>query len=195
MDQFTFAPLPEGRFRRLKPLEWPQDSLTVPEGYGRMPKVDALNRSMIRREFFCYNVKLAAISPGGATTEIIATDADGDFWLDSVCVRALDDSDQTADMPPGHFQIEDVNQGYNLMPSSGLRTGAPLWCFQWLPPANVVGTGAAGAGLRTSIIQPYCFLRAGAIRVSASIEAFAPAGAYSLYFSFSGWKEYGHAAV
>ncbi len=202
MGASDYKPQLPGRYRGLKPYPWPQDNLTVPNGYGSMPRVEALNANLTKREWYCYNTEIAAIGVGGIAQATIATDADGDFWLDSIAIGAVVNDYATAwqQMPDGHIQIKDANQGYNLFPARSLTDGAPLAQFQimpdnYVPPLTYGTLSAAGAGLRSSIVQPYCFLRSGAIAITVSLEAWTANYSYRLFVNLSGWKEYASAAA
>lgn len=189
--------LPAGRYRPIKPLIWPQDQLDSPDGYGTVPSVNAINLQTVKREFFAYNKQIPGLAVGASSQITFTIDPDGDFWLDSIAIRATGGGQATGDeagIVPGWFQIEDLSQNYNLMVPAA--PGAALWPFM---PFTADQTGLARgvlAGVRTSIIEPYCFLRNGGVKITASIAAYAPAGTdYALYFSLSGWKEYQNAAI
>lgn len=197
MDQFTYRPPPTNRYRTVKPATWPQDNLIVPEGFGLMPRVERLNADAVKREWFTYNARLGPFAAGATLSTIVATDQDGDFWLDNIVVNSLSSVFAEETIVDGKFQVRDINQGYNLFPASNLTDGAPLALFQVTAPSVTLAAGprTVGAGLRTSLIQPYCFMRAGGIEITVSLESWAVAGNHTVFFNLSGWKEYDNAAA
>lgn len=225
MSRLDYVPRPNGRFVSFAeqpggpptaPYTWPQDTLTVPHGFGALPLVDHLNANLARREFF--GISAQWLQPAADTRNVINVPLpkDGDFWLDNICTTTI------LLVAPGgpapfsgvvaYLQIEDANNGYPLMSSylddNGVSINGAVWsAFNAknsvaLAGGNVVAE-SFGAGARTRLIQPYCFLRGGAIRVTLTIPPNAfpfpglpfPTTDFNWYLNLSGWKEYAYAAA
>lgn len=221
-----WVPRPNGRFVSFKdqpggpptaPYTWPQDTLTVPHGFGALPLVDHLNANLAKREFFGINAVWTQAPIGSVSTFNIPIPKDGDFWLDNICGMVVN---FTGGGPPGanivsgasgYLQIEDGNNGYPLMSNytddnGVLINGAPFGAFDARPillsAPGLITWPPAGAGTRTPLLQPYCFLRGGAVRLTLTVPprvfpfpANNPAGPFDWHLSLSGWKEYAYAAV
>lgn len=203
------------------PYTWPQDTLTVPNGFGSMPLVNNLNRDLNRREFFGMSARWPA-TPAGFTsvqTQNLQVPKDGDFWCSGINVVAIDPAafalaDQSVLAGViAYLMIEDAVTGYSLTQTPyldddgavGLVRGSPWGAFE---TRNFVAAGPNanpftipfGGGTRTDMIQPYCFLRGGAIRLTLSYPGISGGGGGStpspvdFYVSLVGWKEYAYAA-
>lgn len=216
-----YQPRPTGRYTSFAaqpggppaaPYTWPQDTLTVPTGFGALPLVDHLNANLARREFFGVSAQWNLPALDTRNVINIPLPKDGDFWLDNICTMSIltvaGQDPKSWNGRTAYLQIEDANNGFPLMSSylddnGTLINGAPWGAFntRGADVNNSAGSAAPyGAGGRTNLIQPYCFLRAGAIRLTLTIPPasfpFPPIiDLLDWYVSLAGWKEYAYAAV
>lgn len=219
-----YVPRPTGRYVSFAaqpggpptaPYTWPQDTLTVPTGFGALPLVDHLNANLSRREFFGISAQWLQPAIGSVNVLNIPIPKDGDFWLDNICTVSIDRTTAAGPQPMtglvAYLQVEDANNGFPLMSAylddnGALINGAPWGAFNVPEPVTILGVTSAGnpygPGTRTNLIQPYCFLRAGAVRLTLTVPPqvfpFPPFFAghlYDWYVSLAGWKEYAYAAV
>jgi hypothetical protein len=218
-----YVPRPSGRFVRFAdqpggppaaPYTWPQDTLRVPNGYGSLPLIDHLNANLAKREFFGVSAQWLQPATDSRNVINIPLPKDGDFWLDNICTISINDQGGSGPTPQGglvaYLQIEDGNNGYPLMShytddNGALINGAPWGAFNARDVETFPTTSAGqafGAGTRTNMIQPYCFLRGGAIRITLTVPPLAfpfppffVGQLYDWYVSLAGWKEYAYAAV
>lgn len=226
MSGQDYVPRPNGRFVSFKqqpggppaaPYTWPQDTLTVPTGYGALPLIDNLNANLARREFFGVSAAWPQAAHGSINVVNLPIPKDGDFWCDNICTMAI--ANTGAGLIPfagltAYLQIEDANNGYPLMAAyvddnGVLINGAPWGAFntkdiQLDAVGHALGSSFPfGAGTRTALVQPYCFLRGGAVRVTLTIPPLAfpfpndniSTSTYDWYVSLAGWKEYAYAAA
>ena len=75
-----FGPGQPYKIAKVTPYKWPQDNLTIPNGYGTMPPVEYQNITAVRREAFVYSAAITQLASGASAQVIIPTDDDGDFW-------------------------------------------------------------------------------------------------------------------
>jgi hypothetical protein len=215
-----YVPRPPGRFVTFAqqpggpppaPYTWPQDTLRVPSGFGAMPLVNNLNANRSRREFFGVSAQFLNMAPDTLRVQNIPLDKDGDFWLSGIAVQSID---PTAASPAqqiisgviAFLGLADGVTGFSLTSeyydSAGvLIQGVPWSAFE--SPQLITSAGSLtpfnlpyGGGTRTELIQPYCFLRGGAVRVSLRtppVPVIYPV--LNLYLSLVGWKEYAYAAA
>jgi hypothetical protein len=221
-----YVPRPNGRFVSFAdqpggpppaPYTWPQDTLTVPTGFGALPLVDNLNANLARREFYGISAQWPQAAIGSVNVVNIPLPKDGDFWLDNIGTVTIFPAHGAILPAPqngvvSYLQIEDANNGYPLMSSfvddyGAFINGAPWGAFNakeivLLSTPAIQSLGIPfGAGTRTNMIQPYCFLRGGAIRITLTVppQAFPfptifPGQLYDWYINLAGWKEYAYAA-
>ena len=190
------------------PYNWPQETLKVPNGFGGVPVVNDLNANMVNREPFGLSTMFTLITlpPGLDYLSTIQVPADGDFWLDSIAATLVTEQAgvvHTLDVTYLLLQLTDVGTGYKFFPSGNAWDGTNLGFFavnQNFAPsggfASIPGQ-PIGAGARTSLIQPYCFLRNTSIeaKVSNPGPSTALSGlAVTLHVNLMGWKEYSYAA-
>lgn len=227
MSGEDYVARPTGRYVSFKaqpggppaaPYTWPQDTLTVPTGYESLPLVDHLNANLSRREFFGINAAWPQAAINSKNVINVPIPKDGDFWLDNICTITINNQANPVPLPMSglvaYLQIEDGNNGYPLMShytddNGALINGAPWGAFNakdlqlFATALGQVTTAAVpfGAGTRTTLLQPYCFLRGGAVRITLTIPPlafpFPPFFAgqlYDWYISLAGWKEYAYAA-
>lgn len=76
-------------FQVVKPYNWPQDKLEVPNGFGGMPPIDYGNENVVAGEYFALTGEFV-YQPGTpaytSISAILKTPQDGDFWCDSIGV-------------------------------------------------------------------------------------------------------------
>lgn len=225
MSRLDYVPRPNGRFVSFKdqpggpptaPYTWPQDTLTVPFGFGALPLVDNLNANLARREFFGLSAQWLRPPLDSRNVINVPVPKDGDFWLDNICTISINHQGPAGPTAfagvVAYIQVEDANNGYPLMSTylddNGVSiNGAPWAGFNTNQLAQLAGGFTAansfGAGSRTRIIQPYCFLRGGAVRLTLTVPPNAPPfpppftadPLYDWYINLSGWKEYAYAAT
>jgi hypothetical protein len=179
------------------PYNWPQEVLKVPDGFGGVPIINDLNANLALREPF----GMVAHFPRTNAYELVTLQvpADGDFWLDSlswILPQGFTDNPEANphDITPSLFQVTDVGTGYKFFPSGPTWSGANIGafnCYQ-LGAFRPVPGQPNGAGQRTSMIQPYCFLRSTSIEIE--VTGVASGGQLGYYFHMAGWKEYSYAA-
>lgn len=192
------------------PYSWPQDVLKVPDGFGGVPIINDLNANLAQREPFGLSAQFlmpngnGQIQPGADILVTLNVPADGDFWLDSIAAmfpKATNAQSTTNDISSCLLQITDVGTGYKLFPSGPTWDGcciSAFSCFQRGAFDPIPGQ-PIGAGQRTSMIQPYCFLRRTSIeiRLTNPAQGFpSPISAQALgtFVNLMGWKEYAYAA-
>ena len=210
-------------FTRLQPMDWPQDALRVPDGFGSMPPV-ARNNVAIGNEFFALS---ATFDWPGSTaalttrTSFLATPQDGDF----VCteIKAVSWESNPAGLGvtkdaqaflAAVMTIVDARTGRSLIyappfiaPGAVSPTfpanSVPVNLFRTLPQSgtevgfNYDGTTPVPSGFRTTskLDQPYIFTRQGGIEVSVTNLFAAPVGIeFTLNLSFNGYKDYANAS-
>jgi hypothetical protein len=167
----------------LTPVQWPQDTLAVPQGYGAMPAVDILNAKQVRREYFTYPCAFLPFNANVQQSQIIRLDKDGDFWCNSVIAFAAFAG--VGQYPNAwQVQIKDITTGYRFF--------EPSIPFGQLTRDN--GLVGSGFTLLNTWDEPYCFLRSGGIEVTIINNGEQATISSSVWFAFSGWKEYANAA-
>lgn len=209
-------------FEPLKPAEWPQDELHVPNGFGGMPPINAGNLAL-GSEFFALTgmIAVAAGTPAGSIFSlVIPTPQDGDFWCDAIGVISWDADTGTVGLTQDvqHFlgamvAIRDQRTGRDLVFNRGVAQGigagaipidsVPINLFRKLPQSGTEvdmtysGDTPPPSGFRStgSLPQPICFTRQGGVQIVMTTLFAAPAdNAFSVWFGFTGWKEYAHAS-
>jgi hypothetical protein len=187
------------RYEPLKPIVWPQDQLAAPRGGGLMPVVEHANGAIIGQESFTLGTEFiitTALAAGTQTVAIIPTDQDGDFWCDQIYALGYLIEDNTQ-LLVGTLQIEDIRSGRQLC----YPEPVPLQMFAGAAPSEDTGFLAAASpfpsGFRPvgNLSQPYCFTRAGGIRLTLT-NTYALPGAQTIRVNIAlgGWKEYTYAA-
>lgn len=182
----------EPNIRTLKPYNWPQDKLRVPNGYGSLPPIDGFNRQFVRKEYFAISSVFNNIQLGQQATNIEKIDAYGDFWLTGVAAVMLQDngsgpvSNDTYYIP---LKISDITTGYNLFTPNS-------WVAAFTPgrievPSEVL---SSTSGSHSTIPQPYCFMRDGGIKIEVDMNLGAPATNYQINIVLDGWREYSDAS-
>lgn len=224
MTSEEYNPRPNGRFVTFAaqpggppaaPYTWPQDTLRIPHGFGAMPLVNDLNANRSRREFFGMSANWNGPAFDTVNTQVLPVPKDGDFWCSAIAVQTIYPGAASPDQAPlsgvvAYLGIQDANTGYSLTPefyddSGQLIQGAPWASFETrqftLAASLSPFTYPFGGGTRTDILQPYCFLRGGGIRVVLRIPPnggqfpnFMP-NPLNFYLSLVGWKEYAYAAA
>jgi hypothetical protein len=182
--------------RGLKPVTWPQDTLQVPRGHGRMPAVDTLNSKRTRREYFSYTGEFTNLVSNAIASINIPIAKDGDFWISSISMFGFSVFGgvlQQSLYLDGNIQITDVLDQYQMfvpsmpIPSllisvadlnfTGITTGIPL-------------------NITNNIIEPYPVLRGGVLKVDITTGTVRASGSpNTLQIAFNGWKEYANAAT
>ena len=221
MANEEYVPRPGGRFVSFAdqpggppaaPYTWPQDTLRVPHGFGNMPLVNDLNANRSKREFWGASTQFLGVNPGTQLVQNVQLDKDGDFWCSGIAVQAIwtaapSVNERVVTGIPGFLGIADLVTGYSLTPEyydagGVLIQGAPWSAFEVRPNFVTAGIPVAwiypfGAGTRTDMIQPYCFLRGGAVRIGLTVPAtpLVNQRPLNMYVSLVGWKEYAYAAA
>lgn len=195
------------QYSQFTPYDWPQDTVRIPEGQGVMPAISTGNSVVIGQEStalgatFNYPVSQAA---GLTLSAILKTDLDGDFWCDQIGINAYQyvtgDPSPEPILPVANISIQDIRTGHKLgypdfMPVDTFRRQSEFdngSNFSWegsIPfPASYRST--------STLIQPFCFTRAGGISVTLQFPFANPNNvSYMLYVAFNGWKEYANAST
>lgn len=171
----------------LPPTKWPQDTLKVPHGYGKMPAVDIVNSKIVKREYFTYVLNFMGVTWNNFQTQILEFTKDGDFWLSSVNCLTLNAATNAVVIDYfGLCTITDQVTGYNLF-----NGGVPIPTMQIDPNPALSPYRLVVA----NIIEPYCFLRGNSAAVTVSGPGSAAVAEYNIYMVFHGWKEYANAAI
>lgn len=172
-----------------RPITWPQDTLAIPNGQGRMPEVDVLNAQKIRREYFTYSGSMGNFTDGVTQTLNINTQKDGDFWISSITAIGVE-------VQAGINTFVELNADVRVVDTlTQYSIYTPFIPFSFIDrgiPQNT-GGGLMPSYFITNIIEPYCILRGGNISISITPHGFGGAP-YTAYFAFNGWKEYANAA-
>jgi hypothetical protein len=175
----SLSGVPNVTYKPVKPIDWPQDQLKVPNGFGAMKTIDFNNSRNIGQEGFSYvgQVTLAAGQSGGF---IIPIAADADFWCTQVnCMMALASALQQSPK----VQITDVRSGYQFgFPYLRLHN----FIVEGAWSVNMTNSKVKANRLAATLPQPFCFVRNSGIKV----DLISPAGGGTYFFAFNGWKEY-----
>jgi hypothetical protein len=176
--------------RPLKDVTWPQDTLLVPRGNGQMPGVDTTNAVNVGREYFTYSGQTTGdIGAGESQIINIPIAKDGDFWMNSMIVDAYATGSNIHlnAMPNGDVQITDSLTRYRFFNPS-----IPLGGMAREVNVGVLNTATV---FINPIIEPYCFVRSSNILVDVALRTTQfVVGRVTLFFAFSGWKEYANAS-
>lgn len=175
------------RYKPLKPYQWPQDTLRIPNGQGLMPRIDFENGYNVRAEGAVYTTPAPiTIGPGFSHNEtIIPIEADADFWVSEIA--GFTTGNLGAANPALKLRLSDLRTGYSFM-----NPHVRLSMFNFNNMA-ALETGVSGAVTHSTLIQPICFTRNGGIRILLDAD-FTTAVTRNLYLSFIGWKEYTYAS-
>lgn len=189
---------------KLDPYNWPQDTLAIPAGQGRMPPLNKGNVELSRRESFTATTRIdiPANQPAGTIFRaVIPTDQDGDFWCNQIYVEGQEVNAGVAreELPLGRVMIRDIRTGWALTyptPGVSLRLlAARVALFELVSIDLQQVTFPAGYRPTGTLIQPFCFTRDGGIEIIYTTDgAGEPLHTYELSFSFAGWKEYVYAS-
>jgi hypothetical protein len=174
--------------RGLKKVVWPQNTLQVPQGYGRMPALDIGNARRVKREYFTYTGQASNIAVNVPILINIPIAKDGDFWISSIS-GLIENTINGITYAEGTLQITDVMDQYKFyipsLPWSAVSLDQGFDLFAVAP-----------MGITNNIIEPYCALRGTVLRVEllfTAIQANPPTN--TLQITLSGWKEYANAAI
>lgn len=186
------------RYGRFRPYtDWPQSSVEIPDGFGVMPRVEALNAQVTRHEAASYSADFffPAGTPLGATfSSTIAIDQSGDFWCNEIGVQGYQDigAQHQPNTPPCNLMIRDVRTNRALT----YPAGVPALMFERRGSIDAVLDPSffpipAGARPTGTLMQSFCFTRSGGIQIDLVLNR-AQGGGTSQFFAitFSGWKEY-----
>jgi len=172
----------------LPPTNWPQDTLIVPDGYGRLNAIDEVNKKGVRQEYYCLAGNTAFLSYGQRALLTFNAPEAGDFWIASICMFAVRNtagvisSTTTVD---GDITLTDMQTGYNFFSPS-----VPLNFFR--TPTDVITTGGR---YRQLLAEPYCLRRQSGLSLFVQMQNLTTDPVtHSLYFTFDGWIEYKNAA-
>lgn len=194
-------PLPPPRWGPLTPQRWPQDENRVPSTPGlRMPPVSQANaQRSIRESFTMAGTFLipGTVAVGNVFPLYLPTDPDGDFWCDQIMMMAFVTAGafpQNTRPPVSTIYIGDARTGNALTYPSEIPTNflTEIHLFSD-DPGHVAASSPNPDGFRATatLPQPFCFTRAGGIRLN--LTALARTGQsldYTVDIGFSGWKEY-----
>jgi hypothetical protein len=185
------------KYGPLKPYEWPQDKVKIPNGQGLMPRVDERNAFVTKREAAFFT---AEDTYAGATAikreYILETPPDGDFWCNGI--RSISINTVTGvytNVPAWKVNIFDIRTGDDLT--------FPFVRFGFFKTVNLAGIADANKPLpqgsgplksTSTLIQPYCFTRNGGIRVVVDTTDAQLAQQQNWQLCFIGWKEYQYAS-
>ncbi len=165
---------------KLPKMKWPQDTLRVPDGYGRMSLIGKQNDVSIGREYFTNSGSLTGFPVGNGVSRIINIPVgnDGDFWLTNVVIAVVNtDGVTVVDTQDVTVQLTDSVTGYNV----------------YTPFIHINTLFTPLEGTRVNWNEPMCFFR----RSSMIFTFTRPRTATSscdIYVACHGWKEYGHAS-
>lgn len=179
----------------LIPYEWPQDKLEQPWGRGEMPRINAFNAAVTKREGFSIPVRFDGVTWGTTQTVIVPTEQSADFWCTDIIT--INPFNNATGLPTGahnnpYLTIKDLRTDIRLC-------DAPV-AWQYFSQPNVVAAGLVPVGNSAAVqvrnpFEPFCFTRDGGISVTLMSQAAAAAAVnYSFLMVFVGWKEYANAA-
>lgn len=182
-------PKPEGNFDTYKRLQWPQDKINVPNGYGDMTPITRGNR-YIGREYFSVVANFLNFSAGGERSRsiVVPMEAYGDFYLTNiVCAQATPGSNPSTypNSVPFRVRVTDITSNYDLF--TPYVSALSLSCLN-----NSQLMVSIGQASRSTLPQPYPILRDGAIRVTLDHTASA---ARDVFITLDGWREYQNAST
>ncbi len=169
-DVVTRGPL------KLPRTKWPQDTLRVPEGYGRMPLIGARNDLLVGQEYFCNSgtVQIPAFNQAQIILNMPVGN-DGDFWLTNICVVTVTGNviDQGNDIV---VSLTDSLTGYNV--------------FSPYIHVNTLFTPLQGSRINWN--EPYCFPRRSSMLFGITRLSLVNFNS-DIYIACQGWKEYSNA--
>lgn len=177
------------KYGKLKPYEWPQDKVKIPNGQGLMPRIETMNGNVTKKEGAWYTGEFTVPAFTNFRTDfVIPIEPDGDFWCNNILSFSMVDDGIV--QPAFKINIIDIRTGFDLT-----YPWARLAFFKTQP--NVMGAAGeapypvGGGAFRStsSMLQPYCFTRNGGIRVVIDSDGQVPEEIYN-QISFIGWKEY-----
>lgn len=177
--------VPRGWNVPIAPYKWPQDEVAIPSGHGVMPRVNAENKMMVRREGFQYSIRIDNITLGSTQEKIVETEPDGDFWCTNILAQVIDNLGNMNQAGP-KCQITDIRTGLPFFKPYG-RVGHFID-----NPTDTIIPSAIKSFFTGELPQPFVFTRAGGIRLVIEDEAqneitWKP---YTVIMVFSGFKEY-----
>lgn len=174
--------------RGLKKVTWPQDTLQVPQGYGRMPALDTMNSKVTRREYSTYVGGATGVTLNTPQLINIPIAKDGDFWISSIMGQTI----QTFFVPNnigyvvGRIQITDVMTQYRFFQPD----------LPWGAICREPNLAADASSLFLSnVIEPYCVQRGSALLVEITLTAAPFPAPWDIQIAFNGWKEYANASI
>lgn len=181
------------RYIPIPQFTWPQDNLSVPHGFGDMPRVDPGNRHISKNEPFVYGNNAPFLVANGSQSMFIKIEPDADFWCDQIIMdigTPVGASTPIQTSPVSQpLQIEDTRSGYKFVFGDGATDA-------FFNSNNINTLGGGGAPLAVTIVrmnatlmQPYCFTRNNAIKITTT-----PLMDQTLFMAFIGWKEYEYAS-
>lgn len=178
-----------------------------------MPPVEIGNVQVSRQESFTLSTSTRitwddqnAAQASAISRLSLPTDQDGDFWCNQIYVTAFDFSgvvNANVTPPTMLMQITDARTGRQL----GYPTGVPLYFLQDFTDfqdksAAAYSDSPLPSGFRSTstLIQPFCFTRQGAVQLELTALGTGAGGLGSgvdltVDISFGGWKEYAYASA
>lgn len=170
-------------YQPVKPMDWPQDKATPPNGFGGLGETAFNNRINVRQEGFIYGAESLSIAAGAIGAVTIPIQPDADFWCNQIIMQ-VDAAGATSYSPK--VIITDIRTGYQLT-----YPYARLHNFQNLTSVNTTRIPTTGR-LGATLLKPYCFTRNGGIGVEIRNATALNPGVF--YIGFLGWKEYENVA-
>lgn len=173
------------RFQQpLQPIQWPQDTLVPPPGYGQMPKIDTVNALNVGKEFYVYPFSFSNVSQGQTQQEYIQTEKDGDFWLNMIYVLAIDHGTLTYTERLGRLAILDTITQYQLFNP-----------YAYIMALKNPEKKSTNCGRNQDTMQPTAYQRGTVIQVTLSYPAqTGTVVGQDVYGALIGWKEYANAS-
>jgi hypothetical protein len=182
----------------MKPYDWPQDKVKIPNGQGLMPRLDERNAFVTKREGMFFT---AEDTYAGATAikreYLIETPPDGDFWCNGIRAIAEDTTagNTYTSVPGWKINIIDVRTGWDITFPYARFGFFKTVNRNGIADANKVMPQGSGPFKSTStLIQPFCFTRNGAIRLIVDTTDAQLPNQQFWQIAFIGWKEYQYAS-
>lgn len=163
-----------------------------------MPRVDERNAYVTKREGAILTVGDTFAGASDIYREYITeVDPDADFYCNGIIATSIDGVSLDYTTVPGwKIQIIDIRTGFNLT-FPFVRFGF----FKAFPRSGIAGAerplpsdGSGPFKPTSTIIQPYCFTRNGAIRTIVDTTGAQLPNAQRWQISYLGWKEYQYAS-
>lgn len=165
------VPLPNTR--------WPQDTLQIPSGYGRLTPIEVVNQQKTKREYYGLAGSVLGIGYGQSRVLNIPVGDDGDFWVVNFTALAYNAATNViANGVVADLTMRDVVTGHEF----------------YTPSIPLADLRRADGGFKQNWMEPYCVIRQGALIINITMATSASATTFNVYLNIDGWKEYRNAS-